>query len=218
MDARLRIIQVESPMLGLVVTLLLLPPVDTLTPQDPPVADPQARNATPEDDTPKLIPDARDPIYYAGDTERFKPLTTKLGRNILLDQKQIWTSPFHINKHNAVWWAVFGGATAALIATDHRTSTYVARNVTWGNGVSNIGAAYTIIPLTAGFYAYGALRDNARARETGVLGAEAVLDSLIVVTVLKYATQRVRPDAASSSIAATHFPLGTLWNRGHSPP
>jgi hypothetical protein len=47
-------------MLGLVVTLLLLPPVDTLTPQDPPVADPQGQNATPEDETPKLIPDARD--------------------------------------------------------------------------------------------------------------------------------------------------------------
>src|ERR1051325_2354345 len=177
-------------MLGLFVTLLLLPPVDTSALQDPPTAlDPQVQSAPAETEKPKILPDLRDRIYYASDTERIKPLTVKLVRNILFDQKEIWTSPFHMNRHNAVWWAIFGAGTAALIATDHRTNNYVAHNVHWGNGVSNIGASYTIVPPPAGFYAYGALFDNPRARETGILGAEAVLDSLIVVTVLKYATQ-----------------------------
>jgi len=203
-------------MLGLIVSLLLLPPVDNSALQDPPAAaDPQVQNTTPENEKTKILPDSRDRIYYASDTERIKPLTTKLFRNILLDQKEIWTSPFHMNRHNAVWWAIFGAGTAALIATDHRTNAYVTRNVRWGNGVSNIGASYMIVPLTAAFYGYGALFDSPRARETGVLGAEAVLDSLIVVTVLKSATQRVRPDATTGE-RGQFFDRGDSFPSGHT--
>jgi hypothetical protein len=66
-----------------------------------------------------------------------------------------------------------------------------------GNRVSNTGAINIVIRLAAGFYGIGALWDNAQARETGVLGAEAMLDSLVVVTALKYAAGRVRPDSTT---------------------
>src|ERR1700745_3078694 len=39
-------------------------------------------------------------------------------RNVLHDEKAIFTSPLHINRENARWWILFGGATAALIASD----------------------------------------------------------------------------------------------------
>src|SRR4051794_11838655 len=67
--------------------------------------------------------DARDRIFYPRDTERWKPLARKLAGNVLLDQKEIWTSPFHMHARDAKWWIGIGGVTAALIATDHSTST-----------------------------------------------------------------------------------------------
>jgi hypothetical protein len=45
----------------------------------------------------------------------------RMPRYILDDQKAIWTSPFHTHKSDIKWWAIFGGATAALVATDHLT-------------------------------------------------------------------------------------------------
>ena len=41
----------------------------------------------------------------------------RMPRYILNDQKAIWTSPFHTHKSDIKWWAIFGGATAAFIAT-----------------------------------------------------------------------------------------------------
>ena len=66
--------------------------------------------------------DVRDPVWYPGDTERLKPLVHKLAANIWLDQKDIWTSPFHMKKSDAKWWLGFGAVTGALIATDHESS------------------------------------------------------------------------------------------------
>src|SRR5579862_9437172 len=106
---------------------------------------------------PAPAPDARDRVFYPGDTESFKPLASKLFHNVLLDQKEIWTSPFHMHKADAKWWIGFGAVTAALIATDKRSSNLFENGptqVTWGNRLSNIGAAYTLIPVVAGFYTF----------------------------------------------------------------
>jgi membrane-associated phospholipid phosphatase len=186
--------------------------------QDPSPENPQADSAAPKKELPNPFRDSRDRIFYPGDTERIKPLGIKLISNILLDQKEIWTSPFHMNKQDAKWWVLFGGGTAALIATDHRTINTFENSsgqVSWGNGVSNIGASYTLIPLVVGFYGYGAIRDNAQARETGVLGAEALLDSLVVVTALKYAAGRVRPDSANGE-RGQFFDGGDSFPSGHA--
>src|SRR5713101_3299477 len=50
--------------------------------------------------------DRRDRIFYPGDTERPKPLLRKLFLNIVFDQEDIFTSPFHVNRHNALEWLV----------------------------------------------------------------------------------------------------------------
>src|ERR1700687_4979286 len=106
------------------------------------------------------VTDDRDSILHPGDTERPIPLGKKLAANVWLDQKEIWTSPFRMHARDAKWWVGFGAATAALIATDRQTSTVFensAGQVTWGNRLSRVGASYTLIPLVAGFYGYGAL-------------------------------------------------------------
>jgi len=165
---------------------------------------------------PNPVQDARDRIYYPGDTEGVKPLAKKLVGNILLDQKEIWTSPFHMHGNDA-WWLGFGGATASLIATDHRTSTVFENSkgqITWGNNLSNIGASYTLLPLVAGFYSYGLFEDDPKAREVGVLGGEALLDSLIAVSVLKPIAGRNRPNAPKEKGA--FFEGGASFPSGHA--
>lgn len=166
---------------------------------------------------PNPLEDPRDRIWYPGDTESVKPLARKLFGNILLDQKQIWTSPFHMDKKDAGLWLGFGALTGALIATDRHTSTLLENGktqVAWANHVSNIGASYTLIPLVAGFYGYGVFRDDPKPREVGVLGAEALLDSLIVQQVLKPIAGRKRPD--SQHEASHFFDGGDSFPSGHT--
>lgn len=180
-----------------------------------PEAPPQGENAPQSND-------ARDRVFYPGDTEHFKPLARKLFANVVLDQKEIWTSPFRMRAKDMKWWIGFGALTAGLIATDRDSSTVLENSkhqVAWGNDVSKIGAAYTLIPLVAGFYGYGVLRDDAKAREVGVLGAEALLDSTIVVGVLKPIAGRNRPDSQGEKGPFFHgggsFPSGhaiTSWS------
>jgi hypothetical protein len=47
--------------------------------------------------------DARDRIFYPGDTENLKLLGRKLLANTLLDQKEIWTSWFHLRARDVPW-------------------------------------------------------------------------------------------------------------------
>ena len=119
-----------------------------------------------------------------------------IARDIVRDQKQIWTSPFHIKRQNAKWWLIFGAATAALIATDRQTSQQLPNTgdqLAFSRHVSQVGAVYTLVPLAGGFYLAGALTKQSKLRDTGLLGGEALVDSLIVSEVLKAATGRQRP-------------------------
>jgi len=156
--------------------------------------------------------DRRDRIYYPSDTESMKPLGRKLLLNIVLDQKDIFTSPFRMNRDNAKWWLLSGAITAGLIAADHRIANSLENSkgqVQWGGRISQIGAAYTLVPLVAGYYGFGVLTDHAKAREIGVLGTESLLDSLIVAGVLKEVFRRNRPDENDP---------GEFWGGGRSFP
>ena len=156
--------------------------------------------------------DRRDRIFYPGDTERPKPLLRKLFLNIALDQKDIFTSPFHVNRHNALEWLVPMAVTGTLIASDTHIANAFENSrgqVRWGGRISNIGASYTLIPIVAGSYVYGAWRDNPKGREIGVLGTESLLDGLIVAGVLKEVFRRNRPDEKNP---------GDFWGGGTSFP
>ncbi|PYX69505.1 MAG: hypothetical protein DMG72_20715, partial [Acidobacteria bacterium] len=97
--------------------------------------------------------DRRDRIFYPGDTERPKTLIRKLFLNILLDQEDIFTSPFHVDHHNAWAWLLSGAATGGLIAADRHIADSFENSrgqVRWGGRISNIGTSYTLIPIVAG--------------------------------------------------------------------
>lgn len=138
-------------------------------------------------------------------------------KNVLRDQKAIWTSPFHLHERDGRWLAPIGLGTAALIATDQRTGDEMAESTGQLNAsriVSYAGSAYGVGAVAGAFYLAGRAGHNPRARETGVLSAEALLDSAIVVTALKEITQRTRPSGGRSR--SDFFDGGSSFPSGHS--
>ena len=120
----------------------------------------------------------------------------RMPKYVLADQKAIWTSPFHTSKKDAIWWAIFGGATVGLIASDKSTVKWLPNSSsqisvsTWG---SRIGSAYSLIPLTAGFYFIGTAEHSDRFRETGLIGFETLIDVNLVAEAIKLVADRARP-------------------------
>lgn len=138
-------------------------------------------------------------------------------KNILSDQKAIWTSPFHLHGRDARWLAPLGLATAGLIATDQSTGDEIAestRQLHASRIVSYAGSGYGAGGVALTFYLFGRGMHNRRARETGILGAEALINSAIVVTALKEITQRSRPLSGKSR--SDFFDGGSSFPSGHS--
>ena len=137
------------------------------------------------------------PAIKTSEIER-KPISPwkRFPRDVLYDQKHIWTSPFHTSRQDLKWWLILGSATGALIATDKHTTTQLPNTkdqIAVARWTSRFGAAYSLLPLTAGFYFAGTAGKKERFRETGLLGAETLANTFIVVTSIKLATQRQRP-------------------------
>ncbi len=159
---------------------------------------------------------AREEACYSIETEPVKPLARKFFRNILLDQKAIWTSPFHMKRSDVKYWVLFGAATGALIATDHRSSQQLPNTkdqVAYSGKISNAGI-YALAPLTGGLYLMGVFTDNAKARETGLLGAEALVDGLVLFEGLKLVTGRERPTVNGGH--GNFFRGGDSFPSGHA--
>jgi membrane-associated phospholipid phosphatase len=138
-------------------------------------------------------------------------------KNILRDQKAIWSAPFHLRGSDARWLAPLGLGTAALIATDRSTGDEIAesrRQLNASRIVSYAGSGYGVGGVALTFYLFGRAKHNDRARETGLLGAEALINSAIVVTVVKEITQRRRPLAAKGR--GDFFDGGSSFPSGHS--
>ncbi|MEA2175563.1 MAG: hypothetical protein QOD00_3155 [Blastocatellia bacterium] len=123
-------------------------------------------------------------------------LERRLLGNILRDQAAIWTSPLRVRESDARWLAPLGIGTVALIATDRRTAGEVDDGGSLpsvSRHISSIGSGYATGGAALTFYLVGRARHDARARETGLLGAEALIDGGIVGQGLKLITRRPRP-------------------------
>jgi membrane-associated phospholipid phosphatase len=138
-------------------------------------------------------------------------------KNILEDQKAIWTAPFHLQRSDSKWAVPGSIGLMALFTTDRITGDEMAefdRPVNASKAISYAGSAYGIGAAAGAFYLIGRKKDDARARETGVLIAEAAIDSTIVYAALKGATQRARP--ADGHERSEFFDGGSSFPSGHS--
>jgi membrane-associated phospholipid phosphatase len=144
-------------------------------------------------------------------------LERKFLKNILRDQRDIWTSPLHVGEKDAVWLAPLGVSSAALIVTDRRTADALNNNrarLNVSHDISYLGSDYGAAGIAGAFYLVGRATHNTRARETGLLAGEALIDSGIVTAVLKQTTQRVRPLGGRER--GDFFAGGSSFPSGHS--
>jgi membrane-associated phospholipid phosphatase len=138
-------------------------------------------------------------------------------RDVAHDEGKAFTSLFHLHGHDFRYLAPLALGTAAFIATDKNTSGWVSRNGSLpavSRWVSYGGSIYGTGGLAAGFYLVGAATHDDRARETGRLSAEALVDTIIITEVLKYGMGRKRPDFGTGE--GHFFDHGNSFPSGHS--
>jgi membrane-associated phospholipid phosphatase len=137
---------------------------------------------------------------------------THLGRclkDIGHDQAGIWTSPLHIQPKDAFWLVPFAAGTGVALHYDAQAQQNLGIDQTRidaSNIISGFGSPYATLGGAAGLYFLGLRTHNEHLAETGRLGAEAIIDSLLVVNALKLATNRERPNEGNGQ--------GGFWPHG----
>src|SRR6185503_17861304 len=108
----------------------------------------------------------------------------------------IWTAPFHLERSDMKWVVPAGVGFMALVTTDRITGDEIFeadRQVKASQGISYAGSIYGLGAVAGTFYLIGRKKNDYRARETGLLSAEALVNSVIAGGALKIITQRARP-------------------------
>lgn len=122
----------------------------------------------------------------------------KLPRHIVEDQKQIWSAPFRMDARKRIWVFPAAGTLAGLLHSDpdaYRGFAVSASRARLSRRISDAGVA-TLAGAVASMYVLGRARGNEHLLETGVLGTEAAVNSLVVGQTLSYGLGRQRPDEA----------------------
>ncbi len=185
--------------------------------------DQEASKQTSEDTGPAVAKDEGKtkaaPDSSALDTE---PLVTPhlrlkdLGRDFVLDQKHIWTSPARIRFSDTEWLVPLAGISAGLFATDSDVSLHLSHNpktLSHYNTLSNAGIG-ALVGGAAGMWLLSYPSHNEHWRETGLLAGEAALNTLIPVEASKYALGRERPLQGTGG--GEFFQSGTSFPSEHS--
>src|SRR4030095_14171762 len=93
-------------------------------------------------------------------------------KNVLHDQKAIWTAPLHLQRSDAEWMIPSGIGLMALFTSDRITGDSVGQRhgqIKTSKVLSYPGSIYGVGAVAGTFYLVGRQKHDARARETGVL-------------------------------------------------
>jgi membrane-associated phospholipid phosphatase len=131
--------------------------------------------------------------------KREAQLERSLPKNFVKDQVAIWTSPAYVRTADSLWLVPFLGVTAGFIATDRAAVSNMPSAPSTVSRFKNISdyGLYGTAAISGAMYLSGVMWKNPHERETGWLVGEAVLDGLVVNTVIQQITQRQRPFASS---------------------
>ena len=141
-------------------------------------------------------------------------------KNILRDQRAIWTAPFAAEKNDVRWIMPLAATSAVLFATDRHTAGELAEpgdhhaRLEVSKDISELGSLYATAGIAGAFYVVGRGTNNPRARETGILGLEALIDTGIVTSAIKVGSQRPRPTVDDAS--GEFYDKGSSFPSGHS--
>ena len=139
-----------------------------------------------------------------------------LPRNILIDQKVVWTSPARLRMKDLNWIAPLAIATGTMIASDQYVPGQLSISPSSqknANSFSNYGVA-AFAGSGALLYFSGKLNHNEHRSTTGVMMAEAMIDSMIVGEVGKLVFQRERP--FEGSMKGRFFKGGSSFPSEHA--
>lgn len=128
------------------------------------------------------------------------PLNLKsLPRNLFQDQKQFWTTPFHMTQTQWQWTVPLAFVGAGLLASDTTIEKHLPTSpvtISHANTASNVGLG-VLVGGAGGMFLWGHLVHNDEARETGLLSGEAATDALLQTEAFKLAAGRERPFTGS---------------------
>jgi hypothetical protein len=150
------------------------------------------------------------PVKNAAEQKKDESTENQLGlqtiKNIIRDQREIWTSPARVRLGHADWLVPYAGLTAGFLITDRDASLHLSNSpnsLKNYRNFSNYGIA-AMAGSIGGLYLWGKATNDAHKQETGILGGEAMVNALLVTEVLKYGTGRERPgvDASRGKILA----------------
>lgn len=117
------------------------------------------------------------------------PLLTRLAE----DQKEIWTSPGHLRRSDAIWALPVVAGVSALLASDSWLSKQVPTNeIARSRTLSNYGVV-SLVGAAGGSFLWGKMTHHDHAAETGALATEAAINAAAVDFALKSMFQRPRP-------------------------
>ncbi len=150
--------------------------------------------AVPPQQSPDL-PNAPLPTQTGGSA--YTPVSVKgFPVRVLRDEVRAVTSPLAIRTRDLKWLLPLTGATAAAFSTDERTmSQVVSSNPSFNNTAVNVSDTLVsgFIAAPVALFAVGSARHNDRARETGILGGEAMTDAYLLGGLIKLCAFRERP-------------------------
>ena len=139
-----------------------------------------------------------------------------LPRNLFLDQKTLFATPFHLSVREWQWAIPLAFAVTALVASDIAIEGHVPTNpttVSHAVTASNVGLG-AMAGVGAGMFLWGHLKSNDQQRETGLLSGEAGIDALIDTELIKYISGRERPFTGSGK--GHFFQGGTSFPSEHA--
>jgi PAP2 superfamily len=141
--------------------------------------------------------------------------------NILKDQAAIWTSPVRIREHNLAVLIPLVLATTVTITADHQVMSSSRLDDASLNShaeTASNGLLGGFVAAPAIIYGLGHIRHDDHAAESGILGGEAIVDSLVVDEVMKAVTMRQRPtlNSAKGKFFQTSVGLDSSFPSTHS--
>jgi membrane-associated phospholipid phosphatase len=153
-----------------------------------------AYGQTPADENPASAPSPK-PEAQSPELSMSPLRLQSLPRNLFLDQKNFWSTPFHMTQREWQWTVPLAFVGAGLLASDTAIEKHVTTSTTTASHAvtfSNAGVA-ALAGVGAGLFLLGEAGHDDQQRETGILSGEAAMDAFLETTVFKYTLGRERP-------------------------
>jgi membrane-associated phospholipid phosphatase len=149
--------------------------------------------------------------------------TTHFIKGFFKDHLALWKSPLKMNAKKYLFWAPVFVATGICFSNDERIHSsfmdYQSKHSWVGNVspvITNGGDTRVVLGAALAFYGAGALFNNTKAKQTGVMAFQALGHAVIFVTAGKIITGRERP-SFNNGISTWHWFPASLKQFGSEP-